>query len=217
MKALLLNVRRSIFLCLVFLAAATFCPFTAMASQGGFTISVGNEAITQGALGNSSIVVTPINGYTGNIAFSVTTSSPAFANGCALFTNYANISGANPATVGNLTIATKNTDCPPNSIGDQIGGNTIGEVRWPVTHSNHLAIALSGFLVIGFAGRGSPRLRRLACLLVLVVMGGFATGCSAPAPPLLTPKGSYVMTVVGTDSDATPNITASTTFTVVVN
>ncbi|MCU1226819.1 MAG: Peptidase propeptide [Edaphobacter sp.] len=222
MRTSFLNLRRNLLCALLLMAAATLFPGMAVASQGGFTVSVGNEAVTQGSLGSSSIIVTPLNGYTGNISFVATTSSPSLANGCVLMTNYANISGANPATVGNLTVATRNWDCPPNATGQIIGGGTVGEVRQDAAprrgsgSSKPLEVALSGILLTGLLGVRSHKLRRLACLLVLIALGGFAVGCSTPAP-LLTPKGSYVLTVVGTDHDATPNITASTTFTVTIN
>lgn len=213
MKTMFLNTRQMILFASLLLAAGT-----AAATQGGFTISATNETITQGTLGSSAITITPLNGYTGNITFAVTASTPGFANGCVLFSNYANVSGVNPTTVGNLTVATRNIDCPPNSIGNQIGGATIGEVRSldATPHgSTPLGVALGGVLLAGLLGRRSRKLRRLASLLVLVALGGFAIGCSEPAP-VLTPKGSYALTLVGTDSGATPNITASTTFTVVV-
>lgn len=202
---------------LVLLPAAALLTGTAFASQGGFTISATNQTLTQGTLGSSAITVTPLNGYTGNITFAVTGSSPTFANGCVLFSNYANVSGVNPTTVGNLTIATKNFDCPPNSIGNQIGGSTIGEARSGTWHGRSMPVeaALGGVFLIGLAGARSRKLRRLACLLVLIAMGGFAVGCSEPAP-VLTPKGNYTLTLVGTDAKATPNITAATTFTVVI-
>ncbi|MEO6981809.1 MAG: hypothetical protein ABI072_01675 [Edaphobacter sp.] len=180
-----------------------------------------NQAMTQGTLGNSAILVTPLNGYTGNITFAATGSSPGFANGCVLFSNYVNVSGVNPTTVGDMTIATKNWDCPPDATGKLIGGGNIGSVSGSgfrqdrKRDSKPLGVALGGVLLTGLLGLRSHKLRRLACLLVLVTLGGFAIGCSEPAP-LLTPKGNYVLTVVGTDSGATPNITATTTFTVVV-
>lgn len=222
MKTLFLNVHRCLFAVVLFLAAGALFPGTAVASQGGFAVSVGNEAVTQGSLGSSSIIVTPLNGYTGNISFVATASSPALTNGCVLMTNYANISGANPATVGNLTVATRNWDCPPNSTGQRIGGGTVSEVRKHAAPrrgsggSKPLEMALGGMLLTGLLGIRSDKLRWLSCLLVLITLGGFAVGCSTPAP-LLTPKGNYVVTVVGTDKDVTPNITASTTFTVTVN
>ena len=221
MKTLFSIVRRTTLWGLIVAVAVVLPAGKALASQGGFTISVTNQAMTQGTLGTSAIVVTPLNGYTGNITFGATASSPGFANGCVLFSNYANVSGVNPTTVGDLTIATKNWDCPAEAVGKLIGGGTIGSVRrdrprrgnsrgsWP------MEAALSGALLIGLLGLRSDKLRRLACLMVLMALGGFAVGCSDPAP-LLTPKGSYVVTVVGTDSGATPNITATTTFTVVV-
>jgi hypothetical protein len=225
MKTPFLNVRRDLLCALLLMAAGSLFPGTAVASQGGFTVSVSNEAVTQGSLGSSSILVTPLNGYTGNISFLATASSPALTNGCVLMTNYANISGANPSTVGNLTVATRNWDCPPNSTGQLIGGGTVSEIRrdaaprrgaWKAESSKPLEVALGGILLTGLLGVRSHKLRRLACFLVLVALGGFAVGCSQPAP-LLTPKGNYVVTVVGTDSDVTPSITASTTFTVTVN
>ena len=216
MKTLLSHMRlakRSGWLLLIVLLIAS----PAWATIGSFTISATNEVISQGTLGSSAVTVTPVDGYTGNITFKVTGSSPSFANGCVLLSNYANVSGVNPTTVGNLTVATRNLDCPPDSIGNPYGGSTIGAVR-PMTSapgSAPLGIALGGFLVVGFVGRRSHKLRRLSCLLVLVALAGFAMGCST-ATPLLTPKGAYTLTLVGTDAHATPNITASTTFTVTV-
>lgn len=219
MKTLISCARQMMLPGKLILAACVLLSGSAIGSQGGFTISATNETITQGTLGSSSITVTPINGYTGNITFSVTGSSPAFANGCVLFSNYANVSGVNPTTVGNLTIATKSFDCPPNLIGNQVGGSTIGEARPGdcVGHGRSMPMgaALGGAFLFGLAGARLRRLRRFACLLVLIAMGGFAVGCSEPAP-LLTPKGSYTLTLVGTDVKATPNITATTTFTVEV-
>jgi hypothetical protein len=221
MKTPFLNVRRDLLCALLLMAAGSLFPGTAVASQGGFTVSVSNEAVTQGSLGSSSILVTPLNGYMGNISFLATASSPALTNGCVLMTNYANISGANPNTVGNLTVATRNWDCPPNSTGQLIGGGTVSEVRQDTVPrrgsggSRPLQVALGGIFLTGLLGVRSHKVRRLPCFLVLIALGGFATGCSTPAP-LLTPKGNYVLTVVGTDHDATPNISASTTFTVTV-
>ena len=221
MKTLISTVRQTPFWGFVLMAALALLPGSASASQGGFTISVANQTMTQGMLGNSAILVTPLNGYTGNITFAATASSPGFANGCVLFSNYANISGVNPTTVGDLTIATRNWDCPPDATGKLIGGGNIGSVRGDGPRrdgqrdSKPMGVMLGGALLTGLLGLRSHKLRRLACLLVLITLGGFAIGCSEPAP-LLTPKGNYVLTLVGTDSGATPNITATTTFTVVV-
>jgi len=199
------------------LLVALFVASPAWATIGSFTISATDEVIPQGTLGSSAITVTPVDGYTGNITFKVTGSSPSFANGCVLLSNYANVSSINPTTVGNLAVATRNFDCPPDSIGNPYGGSTIGAVR-PMSSgagAASLGIALGGFLAVGLVGRRLPKLRRLSCLLVPVALAGFAMGCST-ATPLLTPKGSYTLTLVGTDAHATPNITASTTFTVTV-
>jgi hypothetical protein len=220
MKTCFSHVRRNALRSLVLLATGALLAGTAVASQGGFTISAANEVMTQGALGSSTIIVTPLNGYTGDITFAVTGATPSFANGCVLFSNYANVSGVNPTTVGDLTVATKNVACPANTIGNKIGGATIGMIspHEPVRKGSQkpMEVALGGILLTGLFGARSRKLRRLTCLLVLIAIGGFSVGCSEPAP-LLTPKGSYVMTLVGTDSAATPNLTATTTFTVTIN
>jgi|GEM_PF-2240885 len=203
------------------LAAVVLLTGRAVASQGGFTISAANAVTTQGGLANSAIIVTPLNGYTGDISFTVTGAAPAFTNGCVLLSNYSNVSGVNPTTVGNLTIATQNLACPPNVVGNKIGGATIGAVvpgtppgRSP-GRSRPMEAALGGIMLTGLFGLRSRKMKRLTCLLALIAVGGFSVGCSEPAPQL-TPKGSYVLTLVGTDSSATPNLTASTTFTVTV-
>ena len=203
------------------LTAVVLLTDSAPASQGGFTISAANAVITQGGLANSAILVTPLNGYTGDITFTVSGATPAFTNGCVLFSNYSNVSGVNPTTVGTITIATQNLACPPNVIGNKIGGATIGRVSpgtLPGQHperSRPMEAALGGIMLTGLFGLRSRKMRRLACLLMLAAVGGFSIGCSEPAPQL-TPKGSYVLTLVGTDSSAPPNLTASTTFTVTI-
>jgi hypothetical protein len=221
MKTCFLRARRTTLASFALLAAGVLLTGRAAASQGGFTISAANAVIAQGGLANSAITVTPLNGYTGDITFAVTGAAPALTNGCVLFSNYANVSGVNPTTVGTITIATQDLACPANVIGNKIGGGTIGSVL-PGTppgqrpeRSRPMEAALGGILLTGLFGVRSRKMRRLMCLLALVALGGFSIGCSEPAPQL-TPKGSYVLTLVGTDSSPTPNLTASTTFTVTI-
>jgi hypothetical protein len=79
-------------------------------------------------------------------------------------------------------------------------------------------VAFAGLLLVGFMGRGSRKLRGLAGLILLAVVGLAVTACGGvvSTPDSNPPTGTYTITVTGTDS-ATSSITATTTFTFVIN
>jgi hypothetical protein len=95
-----------------------------------------------------------------------------------------------------------------NEVPKNSGGNPV-----PLT------AAFAGLLLAGFLGRGSRKLRGLAGLILLAAVGLAVTACGStntnntvPNPP----KGTYSLTVTGTDS-VTSTITNSTTFSFVIN
>jgi hypothetical protein len=73
-------------------------------------------------------------------------------------------------------------------------------------------------LLVGFLGRASRKLRGLTAILLLAAVGLAVTACggvvntATPNPP----TGTYTITLTGQDS-ATSSITATTTFTFVIN
>jgi disulfide bond formation protein DsbB len=81
-----------------------------------------------------------------------------------------------------------------------------------------LSIAFAGLLLAGFLGRGSRRLRGLAAIVLLAAAGLAVTACGSSVSTTAAdpPKGTYSLTVTGTDS-VTSTITSSTSFTFVIN
>jgi hypothetical protein len=111
-------------------------------------------------------------------------------------------SGKRPfKTLHRVTASSKNTT--PNNTGS-------GPLPMPV--------AFAGLLLVGFMGRSSRKLRGLAGLLILAIVGLVVTACGGvvTTPDSNPPTGSYTITVTGQDS-ATSSITATTSFTFVIN
>jgi hypothetical protein len=114
------------------------------------------------------------------------------------------------------------------------GGNTHSIlINGPITYKSELpppstfpvfqsSMAMAGLLLVGLLGRSSRRLGTVAGICLLAAVGITASGCatvgSSPPPSGASPaaKGSYTVTIVGTDT-ASASITASTITTLTVN
>jgi len=196
-------------------ATVTVPPFS-------FALSGSIATAPQGSPGTSTITVTPNNGYTGSISFAVSASS--LAHVCFSLPS-ATVTDGNPVT-STLTVSTNQASCPnaqaQATTVSSLSPRTPGSNHLPSPRSTELATAVAG-AVIGLLGRRARKLRGLAAVLVLVTMGMIASGCgggngnsmTTTVDPNATPKGTYTITVIGTDT-ATPtlNNTASFTFTV---
>jgi len=81
-----------------------------------------------------------------------------------------------------------------------------------------LTVAFAGLLLVGCMGRASRKLRGLAGLIVLATVGLAVSACGGSVSTTVSdpPKGTYSLTVTGTDS-VTSTITSSTTFSFVIN
>lgn len=196
--------------------------------------------VTRGSSGTETITVTPAGGYKGTVDVSFTTSNnSALANLCYQFTpslsngdGQALISGTSAVSVS-LNLDTNAADCAssggyPYGYGygfyaqhpkwHRVGNSaTVNTSRNRKPSPLPEGFALAGLLLIGYLGRKSRNLRNLVMVLALMVAGFAISACgggsSAPSNPA---KGTYTITVVGTDTN-TKSITNKTTFTFVIN
>ncbi len=198
----------------------TYAPSTStlllqVGSTGGFNLSVPNTTVTNGSTATSTVTVTPINGYVGSVAFSVS-ASPTIANACYVLGN-ASVTGAAAATA-TLSIYTSQTTCtatPTATTLFQNGGQRqfvsaggVAQGQPPASHPLPFALSFAGLLFAGIAGRRSRLLRSLVAVLLLAVVGLGLSACSgastAPTntvtPTTNVAKGPYTIIVHGTDT-----------------
>ena|SRR5215469_7902493 len=194
-----------------------------------FKLAASNLTITAGNPGASTVTITPQNGYTGTVVWTVS-SSPALTNGCFSIAN-TTVSGTT-AVAATLTVNTVASACPaPAFVGAGIdlpnipGGapQTYGKDPTPFValQANQAGMAMVGLLFIGLLGRRCRRFATLATLWILAAIGLAASGCAGAAsmPPPSSPtaaRGSYAVTIVGADT-MTPSITASTALTLTID
>jgi subtilase family serine protease len=185
---------------------------------GSFTLSGTALSITQGASGASTITITPANGYNGTVSFGVT-ASPALGNACIALAS-ATVSGGTPAT-SSLSISTNAPVCPASALTHtaQLIGNRPTPPSSGGTAQTTAAATLVGLLFAGLLGRRSRKLRAFAALAFVITLGIFVSGCGGSSKPTnvdVTPKGTYTLTITGTDK-TTSTITATTTVNLTVN
>jgi len=207
--------------------------------KGSFTISFNPATLTvsQGSQGTEGMTVTPAGGYTGTINFSYTTSNPtALANLCVFSGTGINSNGSLTVSGSSPVMASVIFDTNASDCVSATGGSLKGRGLHQIPHaggslkpSNQApkkgnpipaGMAFAGLLVAGFLGRSSRKLRQLACVIALASLGLVLTACgssstssNAPSDP---PKGSYTITISGTDS-TTSSITAQSQFSLVID
>jgi subtilase family serine protease len=191
-----------------------------------------NVSVSQGSSGNSTVTVTPSGGYTGTVLISLSTTSTELQNLCFSFTAMDSqgngtvaVSGMTAVTT-TLSLDTKASDCV-SSAAAGAGLHSLRRigVAGAKSANNHepagsrrapMGLAFAGLLLAGFLARGSRKLRALACVIALAVIGFGVTACSttnvAPNPS----KGTYTIQVSGQDS-ANAAITAQTSMTLTIN
>ncbi len=192
----------------------TYAPSTStlllqVGAAGGFNLSVPNTTVTNGSTATSTVTVTPVSGYVGSVAFTVT-ASPTIANACYTLGN-ATVNGT-AAVTATLSIYTSQTTCTatPTAITLFQKGVSGGVARAeaPGSHPVPFALSFAGLLAIGVAGRRSKKIRSLVAVLLLAVLGFGLSACSgastAPAstvtPTTNVTKGPYTIVVHGTDT-----------------
>ena len=177
-------------------------------STGTFTLTASSPSVTAGSTTTSTVTVTPLNGYTGTVAFTVT-ASPTFANACYTATN-ATVTGTAPVTT-TISINTNQASC-----GTGIALRKFGTLQASSTPSLPLrspipvSLALASLVGIGFLGRRSRTVRGLVFAAALTFTGFAISGCGGgvvpnnlPTPPVPTTfaaVGNYTIVVQGTDT-----------------
>lgn len=197
------------------------------APQETFSLAATNVSVAAGGSSTSTVTITPANGYTGTVDFTVAVNADttALTNACYSISNTA-VSGSTPVTA-TLTVLTSSASC--NNITSAVaGGKRRAFVKLPVTTSANQtpaspftparsALLLSGVLLTCVAGRKQRTLKLLVCLVMIGTLAGALSGCGSGGSPTSTDAtpGTYMLTITGTDS-ANSTITASTTITLTI-
>jgi hypothetical protein len=139
------------------------------------------------------------------------------------------ISSATTPETNTMTLDTNASDCASDDAIRKTGMRPLRNLRAsnsaqsvaPRNAGNSplpLTVAFAGLLLVGFMGRASRKLRGLAGLILLASVGLAVTACGSNVSNTVSnpPKGTYSLTVTGTDS-VTSTITGSTTFSFVIN
>jgi hypothetical protein len=130
-----------------------------------------------------------------------------------------------------LTINTAASACSSPAVASAGHGQHIlaamnarrdDEAPLATLHTTQAGVAIAGLLFVGLFGRRSRRFATFSAVCVFAAIGfatwGCAGGTSSPPPPSspTAAKGTYVVTIVGTDTAST-SITASTTLTLTID
>ena len=191
-------------------------------SSGSFTLAATNVTVSAGSAGSSTITVTPKNGYTGTIGWSVS-GSASLSNACYSISN-TTISGSSAVTA-TLTIDTSASTCSSSSINKTNVKRKLLSVVSTIPDDNGrplsgsfavlVTAALSGTLfalAFGYRPRKPCRLGGV----FLMVLGGLAlAGCGSSSSSSDATKGTYTLTITGTDTSS--SIAATTTMTLTID
>jgi len=198
-----------------------------------FTLSATDVSVSAGSTSRSTITITPKNGYTGTIAWTVT-SSPSLSNGC--FSLASTAVSSSSAVTAALTIYTNSSACSSSSVMAPVGRNRRspgadpsllrGKPRFlSLLNIGRVGTLLLGLLLVGLLGFGPRGLRASVSLLLLaaaclavVACGGGGSGASSSSLTTTSyaAKGTYTVMIVGTDTSSS-SLTASTTITLTVD
>ncbi|MEA2260142.1 MAG: hypothetical protein QOJ51_2967, partial [Acidobacteriaceae bacterium] len=189
--------------------------------SGTFTLSATNLSVAQGSSGTSTITLTPQSGYTGTVAWTISTDSTALATACYNSIPNTTVSGT-AAVTASLTIDTNPSDCATA----QYTGTT-GKLKLVSASSARnvapnpfrvpAAITFASLLCGGLFRRRSRALRLFCAVVFLTGLGFSLSGCSSSTTlNSSVPKGTYTIDISGSDTTSS-NIVATTSFTLTVN
>ncbi|PYU64311.1 MAG: hypothetical protein DMG49_26915 [Acidobacteria bacterium] len=182
-----------------------------VAANKAFKLAATSVMVSAGNSGTSTVTITPQNGYTGTVAWTVS-SSPSLSNGCFVLPNTA-VSGTS-AVRATLTLHTIASACTNSAVAvasssrrDILLGAAPSASRadlqlFSPLHATQASMAIAGLLFVGLLGRRSRRLATLAGICTLAVVGLVASGCAgvssaAPQSSTSAAKGTYTITIVG--------------------
>jgi subtilase family serine protease len=189
--------------------------------SGTFTLSATNLSVAQSSSGTSTITLTPQNGYTGTVAWTISTSSTALATACYSSMPNTTVSGT-AAVTESLTIDTNPSDCATAQYTGTTGkrklvsGPTARNMPPNPFSAPAAAITLAALLCSGLFGRRSRALRLLCAIVFLSGLGLSSSGCGSSTTTSNVPQGTYTIYISGSDTNAS-NISATTSMTLTVN
>jgi subtilase family serine protease len=206
-----------------------FAPSTSTLVVGNqtFRLTSTNPTIVAGSAGASTITITPQEGYSGTISWSVT-SNPPFTNGCDSISN-ASVTGTT-AVNASLMINTSSKACGGAamlSLPGTAGTRTVASANSSRRGSSPfrgtaLGLGVGGLVLAGvFVCRGKTRGAAGMFLVAALLLGVPACGGGSPSGGGgggggQVASGTYTFNVVGTDT-TNSSISGSTTVTVTVN
>ena len=191
-----------------------------------FRLTSTSATIVAGSAGASTITITPQEGYTGTISWSVA-SSPKFTNGCFSIAN-ANVSSTTAVTAS-LSINTSPKACGgaamlglPGTAGARaVASRSFTRGVNSPFRGTALGLAMGGLVLAGVFVCRPRKTRAVSGMLLLAALMLGVPACGGGSPPSVNTnnvnvaQGTYTFTVVGTDTAT--SISGSTSFSVTVN
>ncbi|HTV08598.1 MAG TPA: S53 family peptidase [Candidatus Aquilonibacter sp.] len=196
-------------------------------SSAYFNLSATNVSVTSGSSASSAVTITPENGYTGTINWSVAPTT--IPNSCYSIAS-TSVTGTSAVTA-TISIQTGSSTCASGySPLTQTGSGTSAALRKPaLPHHSPAAPVLAGLGLLASIAFFGRRRNRLPALLAVLLAGfsfglsgcgggttaatgttGTGTGTGGSTGPTTT---NYSVTIIGTDS-TNSNVKAQATFTV---
>lgn len=209
-------------------SAGTLALTVGASSRGAFSLEATNLTVSAGSSGTSTITITPQDGYTGTIGWSVSTSS-SFSNACYSISD-ATVAGTSAVTT-TMTVYTSQSACSNASVRGSKGKRRFISGSVIASGINNrpffaLSTAMAGMsmvvvLLVGLPGYRPEKFRAYAGVLLLTAFGFGLSACGSGSSSLSSSssdatKGTYTLTIVGTDTSSS-SITASTAITVTID
>jgi subtilase family serine protease len=185
-------------------------------AAASYTLSATNVTVTQGSSGVSTVTVTA-NGFSGAVALTATAPTN-LTNTCFTYTN------PTATATGTVTVYTSESSCitagarrvaaASNHAQASISAGAAAEISRLLGGAAFLSV-----MVMGFPARRRRRWPLWGILLLLGTCGVAMSGCggsaSSPTTPTTAAKGTYTITLTGTNS--ADNLSATTTFTLTID
>ncbi|WP_254061550.1 protease pro-enzyme activation domain-containing protein [Granulicella sp. L60] len=198
---------------------------TSGSGSATFTLAATNLTVTAGSSGTSAITITPANGYTGTVQWTISTTGSALNNACYELTS-ATVTGTSPVTA-TMTIYTNASDCPTTSSVESTGKRhrLSSPIAQTVMHDPvgvPTTLVFAALIFGGFLGRRARVLRLLCAMFVVTGIGAFLSGCSnsssasSSSSSSSVAKGTYTLTITGTDTNVS-SIAATTSMVLTVD
>jgi hypothetical protein len=188
---------------------------------GSFTLSATNLSIAQGSSGTSTITLTPQSGYTGTVAWTISTNNAGLATACYNSIPNTTVSGTAPVTVS-LTIGTNPSDCASAQYTGTTGKRKLASASTARNMPSNpfgapAAITFAALLCGGLFRRRSGALSLFCAIVCLTGLGLSLSGCGSTATSSTSvPQGTYTIYISGSDTNSS-TIEAATSMTLTVN